>query len=183
MIKINLLPSEGARKVKKKSDDQTQLVIAGGSIILTILFCFYFFWYVPKGTLEHLQAEQVRAQQELQRLKVKVKVVEDFERNTAKLRKKNQIIKNLRKAQGRPVHLLDDLSASLPDRVWLISLTEKKGEVDLVGKALSNADIVDYISNLKRFPAFQEVQLNESRTSQEKNVSIYKFKIKVKTST
>ncbi|HEX9757070.1 MAG TPA: PilN domain-containing protein [Nitrospiria bacterium] len=180
MIKINLLPSEGARKVKKKNEGQAQFVIAGASVFITFLFCVYFFWYVPNGKITQLQIEHTNAQKELQKLKEQVKVVDNYESNKKVLQRKNEIIKNLRKKQSRPVHLLDDLSNKLPDRVWLKSFSESKGVISIEGKALSNSDIVDYIANLKSSQFFLDVQLEESRKTIEKNIPIYNFKLKVK---
>ena len=180
MIKINLLPTDKVRKVKKKAEDRTQFVVAGGGCVLTFLFCTYFFWYVPNGKISQLQAEQTKATQELQRLQEQVKVVENYERDKKALEEKNRIIQELREKQGGPVHVLDDLSSFLPDRVWLKSFSEQNGIVDLDGSALSNADIVDYIGNLKRSAFFTDVELLESRQMTEKNIPIYSFKLKIK---
>ena len=180
MIKINLLQTGAIRKDKKKTEDQTQLFVVGGSTVATILLCAYVFWYVPNGTIAQLQGEQNLAQQELTRLQEQVKVVDDFEKNRKALENKNEIIRNLRKKQSGPVHVLDDLSNKLPDRVWIKSFTESNGLIKLEGNALSNADIVDYIDNLESSSYFTNVQLQESRKKMEKNIPIYSFKLRMK---
>ncbi|MFQ5543727.1 MAG: PilN domain-containing protein, partial [Nitrospiria bacterium] len=89
-----------------------------------------------------------------------------------------QIIRQLRKNQSIPVYLLDEISKRLPERVWLINLTERSGIVDLSGKATTNSEIVDFINNLKEASLFKDVQILESRQKQEGNVTIYSFRLK-----
>jgi type IV pilus assembly protein PilN len=73
---------------------------------------------------------------------------------------------------------LDELSRSLPDRVWLTSLVEQSGKVDLEGKAVTNAEIVDFINNLKASRYIREILLIESRQVTEDGVPVYNFKLK-----
>ncbi len=183
MIKINLIPPEGGKKkVKKKSAEQTQFVVAGGSTFITVLFCVYFLWYVPNGRIAQLQVEKTNAERQLQKIKEQVKVVDNFEKNKKDLQRKNKIIKDLRKKQSGPVHILDDLSHHLPDRVWLKNFSESGGIIKLTGNALSNSEIVDYIANLKGSSYFKSVKLTESRKGKEENVPVYIFKLEIKVS-
>jgi type IV pilus assembly protein PilN len=73
---------------------------------------------------------------------------------------------------------LDDLSQSLPDRVWLTSLLEQSGKVELEGKAVTNAEIVEFINNLKASRHIREILLIESRQVTENGVPVYNFKLK-----
>jgi type IV pilus assembly protein PilN len=95
------------------------------------------------------------------------------------LEEKNRIIGQLKKNQSGPVHLLDELSRNLPDRVWLLAMSEQGGKIDLEGRAITNSDIVDFVNNLKRSPFFKDIQIIESRQSSdnEKKISLYNFKL------
>ena len=178
MIRINLLPTGKAKRVKKRTELQTQLMLAGVSVGLTVILCGYFWWQL-NHQITVLRNERGKATKERDDLKEKVKEVENFEQNKKVLEEKNRIIAQLKKNQSGPVHLLDELSKNLPDRVWLVSMNEQGGKLDLEGRAITNADIVDFINNLKRSPFFKDVQIVESRQANdnEKKISIYNFKL------
>ena len=178
MIRINLLPTEKAKRVKKRTELQTQLVLAGISIGLTVILCGYFWWQLSRQVVV-LRSEKAKATKERDALKEQIKEVENFEQNKKILEEKNRIIGQLKRNQSGPVHLLDEVSRNLPDRVWLVSMNEQGGKIDLEGRAITNSDIVDFINNLKRSPFFKDVQIVESRQSSdnEKKIALYNFKL------
>ena len=178
MIRINLLPTGKGKRIKKRTELQTQLMLAGISVGLTVILCGYFWWQL-NHQITVLRNEQGKATKERDELKEKVKEVENFEQNKKVLEEKNRVIAQLKKNQSGPVHLLDELSKNLPDRVWLVSMNEQGGKIDLEGRAITNSDIVDFINNLKRSTFFKDVQIVESRqeTDGEKKISLYNFKL------
>jgi len=177
MIKINLLPSQKAKKGKKKLEIQSQLILA--SIVLSVLFLVLgYIWVLLSEKVDNLTAEKTKLTTELAVLKAKVKEVENYEKDKKAVEEKIKIIEQLRKKQSVPVLLLDQISRSLPDKVWLVSLTEQNGVIDLEGKATTNSEIVDFINNLKKSPLFKDVQILESRQNLEGSISIYTFKLK-----
>jgi type IV pilus assembly protein PilN len=177
MIKINLLSSQKAKKTRKKIEIQSQLILASVALSVVILICGYV-WMVLSERVDHLESEKIRLTTELEVLKTKVKEVENYERDKKVVEEKIKVIEQLRKNQSIPVLLLDEVSRSLPERVWLMSLSEQGGVVDLDGKATTNSEIVDFINNLKKSSIFKDVQILESRQSTEGTISIYSFKLK-----
>lgn len=177
MIKINLLSPEKSKKGRRKIQLESQ-VIWGGLALLGLIIIWTIGWNLLHKKIDHLQFEEARLTTELTALKVQVKEVENFEENKIRVKKKIQIIEQLRKNQSIPVYLLDEISKRLPDRVWLVSLAEKSGTVDLSGKATTNSEIVDFINNLKRASAFQDVEILESRQNKEENTTVYSFRLK-----
>jgi type IV pilus assembly protein PilN len=178
MIKINLLAVTKARKAKKQMEVQYEMVLAGVLIGFVLLGCGYF-WYLLDSRIAHLQNDKVKANAELTVLKQKVKEVENFENNKKILEEKNRIIEQLKKNQGAPVRLLDDISRSMdPLKIWLTTISAQGSQVDIDGKAITNSDIVEFINNLKNTKFFSDIQLIESRQDIELNVPIYKFKLR-----
>jgi len=178
MIRINLLPTAKAKRTKTRTELQTQLLLAGVSVGLTVILCGYFWWQL-NHQITMLRNDQARATKERDVLREKVKEVENYEANKKLLEEKNRIIEQLKRNQSGPVHLLDEISKNLPERVWLVSLNEQEGKIDLAGRAITNADIVDFINNLKRSPFFKDVQIIESKQSNdnEKKIVLYDFKL------
>ncbi len=150
---------------------------AGAAAAMMILI-WYFGWSLLHNKLEHLQTNHSELGTELAALKIKVKEVENYEANKSKVNEKIDIIRQLRKNQSIPVHLLDEISKRLPDRVWLLSLSEQGGNIDLSGKATSNSEIVDFTNNLKTAASFENVQILETRQREEENVTVYSFRLK-----
>ena len=177
MIKVNLLGAPKAKKVKKASQAQTQLALGIFAIVVSILIALYG-WHWLSSKISSLTAEKVSKDKELASLKEKVKEVENLENIKKTLQEKIKIIEQLKSNQSGPVHLLDELSKNLPDRVWLVDFSEQSGNVELSGKAMSNADLVAFLSNLSHGPLFSGVQLIESRAGTEMNADIFSFKIK-----
>ncbi len=178
MIKINLLPLPKARKAKKQMEVQYEFVLAGVLIGFVLVACVYF-WYLLDSRIGRLQADKHKADVELTSLKEKVKEVESYEGNKKDLEEKNRIIEQLKKNQGVPVRLLDEISRSMdPLRIWLSNITVQDSKIDIDGKAIANADIVEFINTMKNTKIFTDIQLIESRQAVELNVPIYNFKLR-----
>jgi type IV pilus assembly protein PilN len=177
MIKINLLPTQKAKKGKKKVEIQSQLILASG--VLSVLFLILGYgWISLNEQVDNLTAEKTKLTTELGVLKTKVKEVENYEKDKKAVEEKIGIIEQLRKNQSIPVLLLDQISRSLPEKVWLVSLNEQNGMIDLEGRATTNNEIVDFINNLKKSTLFKDVQILESIQSTEGTISIYTFRLK-----
>ena len=69
-----------------------------------------------------------RAESETQQLRSVLAQVQKFEAQRALLQQRVTLIEQLRKGQTAPVHLLDEISKSLPDRLWLSELTQTGGD-------------------------------------------------------
>ena len=176
MIRINLLP---VRHKKKDVQAYTALlqaaVILGITLLIVIIFSFYLI-----GKVSDLRTDEAAKAKRLQELQVVLKEVENYEKDNAAYKQKTQIIEQLKKNQHAPLRLLDEVSALLPKGVWLTSMVEKSGIVDISGFAFTNANLVEYVQNLKGSKYMQEVTLIESRQTSVENTFIYSFKLTFK---
>lgn len=177
MIKVNLLGVERPKRARRTGKGPGGLV-GVVAVALLLIGGMGFVWWSMVARVNALEQEKVALNEELNALKAKVKEVENYEKNKKSYEEKIGIIEQLRKNQTGPVRLLDELSRGLPDRVWLTSLTEQAGNVDLEGRAVTNAEVVEYINNLKASSYIKEVQLIESRQVSEGGIPVYNFKLK-----
>ncbi|MEW6682832.1 MAG: PilN domain-containing protein [Nitrospirota bacterium] len=177
MIKVNLLGVERPKRARRTGKGPGGLVSVV-AVALLLIGGMGFVWWSMVARVNALEQEKVALNEELNALKAKVKEVENYEKNKKDYEEKIGIIEQLRKNQTGPVRLLDELSRHLPDRVWLTSLTEQGGKVDLEGRAVTNAEIVEYINNLKASNHIKEIQLIESRQVSEGGIPVYNFKLK-----
>jgi type IV pilus assembly protein PilN len=128
MIKVNLLGIERPKRARRTGKGPGGLV---GVVALALLLIggMGVVWWAMVARVSALEHEKVTLNEELTVLKAKVKEVENYEKDKKSYEEKIGIIEQLRKNQTGPVRLLDELSRSLPDRVWLTLLTEQAGKV------------------------------------------------------
>jgi type IV pilus assembly protein PilN len=59
------------------------------------------------------------------------------------------LIEELRKGQTGPVHLLDEVSRSLPDTMWLTELKQTAADVAIDGRCTTLTALSDFVSGLE----------------------------------
>lgn len=170
MIRINLLAAERPTTKKRAAAAagggppgalQAYLIL-GGLLGLTALGCAAA-WWLKSMALDDLDT-RIRAatkrQQDLQVIQAKV---ESFERKKALLDAKVDLIERLKAQQSGPVHMLDEISKSLPDSVWLTSLEQSGGSnLKIAGETNGLTSVADFIANLQRCGWFPRVDLVDS---------------------
>ena len=151
MIRINLLGVERqkAKKAVAPSFDIGQRLTALCSLVLvvTVLGIGWWYWSLSTETTE-LDAEIARSQQEANRLKSLLNEVKQFEDRRAQLQQRVQLIEQLRGGQSVPVQLLDHVSKSLPDMLWLTSLEQDSGAITIEGRSTTLIALSDFVGNL-----------------------------------
>jgi type IV pilus assembly protein PilN len=152
VIRINLLGVE-RQKAKKAltapSFDIGQRLTALCSLVLVaaLLGIGWWYWSLTTETTE-LQAEIENSQREANRLKSLLNEVKQFEDRRAQLQQRVQLIEQLRSGQSVPVQLLDHVSRSLPDMLWLTSLEQDNGAVTIEGRSTTLIALSDFVGNL-----------------------------------
>jgi Tfp pilus assembly protein PilN len=186
MIKINLLRPEkkdvaagGGTTVsfaEEAKPSRLSIPALVGAIALTV---------VGIGLMYFLQAGELSSQQKLleertlrkAELEKVLKELELIERTKKELDSKIKIIGDLKLKQKDAVLMMDRISRSLPEWVWLTDLTYRSGAVAISGKALSNNLIADLINNLQNSSFFTNVQITSSSRKREAGIDIFEFRI------
>lgn len=176
MIRINLLPVK-----YKKKDYRSYNIFIQASVIsgLTILILAVLTIRLA-DKVSDMKDENAAKEKRLAELKVMIKEVQNYEQDNKSYREKNSIIEQLKNNQRGPVRLLDEISLHLPGGVWLTTLIEKEGFIDINGYAFTNSDLVNYVQNLKSSIYLSDVTLLESRQTTLENTSLYQFKLTLK---
>src|SRR5919109_1405146 len=76
-----------------------------------------------------LGGDIARAQQEQLRLQSIIREVNEFDAQRAQLQQRVQLIEQLRSGQSIPVQMLDVISKSVPDMLWLTDVVQKPIEI------------------------------------------------------
>ena len=157
MIRINLLGGE--RQVKKKAIafDIGQRLTLACSLILVLTAGGVGYWYYALGQRSaQLDADIARAQQEQARLQSIIREVNDFDQQRAALQQRVALIEQLRSGQSIPVQLLDVVSKSVPDMLWLTEMEQKGNDVTIQGQSTTLISLSDFVNNLGTAPLLQK---------------------------
>ncbi len=180
MIRINLLPTQRAKGPTKKWDVELELAIAIGVFVVTVGICVFYSGMLD-DEIDARMLEKQTKEMELNKLKEKVKLVEEFEKRKKLLEDRNRIIEELDKSRSGPVHALDHVSRGLePLKVWLVRLSMKDSEVTVEGKALTNDDVVEFVNNLRRSDYFEDIRLLETRSVIEGKLDVFSFRLNMR---
>jgi len=157
MIRINLLGGE--RQVKKKAiafDIGQRLTLACSLILVLTAVGVGYWYYALQQQSTQLDADILRAQQEQLRLQSIIREVNQFDAQRAALQQRVQLIEQLRSGQSIPVQMLDVISKSVPDMLWLTDLEQKGNDVTMAGNSTTLISLSDFVGNLGMSPMLQK---------------------------
>jgi len=181
MIRINLLATDRGAGTKKKSAGVTtaQRIAIGAALILisTVTVVGWWFWSLRERGRK-LDEEIARAEVEAQQLRSVLAQVQKFETQRAMLQQRVTLIETLRKGQSLPVHLMDEVSKSLPDRVWLISMSQRGKDFMIEARATTLTSLSDFVQNLQTSGWFKPVELVDSAVTQTPQGDLVSFSIR-----
>jgi type IV pilus assembly protein PilN len=178
MIRINLLPFRAARK---KEDIRRQLSVFVLSLVLVLIVAGWFSYYLS-GKIKALNKQIQSTQQQVNKYNKINQEIAGIKKKLELLNKKIDVIKTLDITRKAPVELLRDMSRLVVEkRMWYTELTEKGGEVTVVGIALDNPTVAEYMTRLEKSNNYQNIKLvsinkNDSIEGLALNTFTIKFK-------
>jgi len=126
-----------------------------------------------------LHQELIAARAEKARLQPILREVERFEAQKRDLQQRVNLIEELRQNQVGPVHMLDQISRSMPDRLWLLDMKQTGNEVTLDGKTSTLSSLADFVANLEASGYFAKpVEITNSEEEKANDTDLIKFTVK-----
>lgn len=181
MIRINLLAVERERGKKRVFIGAAHRVTIAASLIVvaTTLVVGWWFWSLREQSAR-LDAELAQAEIETLQIRPVLEQVRKFESQKALLQQRVNLIEQLKKGQSIPVHLLDEVSKSLPDRLWLSEMTQTGADFTLGGITDSLSAVSDFVANLEGTRWFKKpVEIVDSQVQSSPTTGdLIKFQIK-----
>lgn len=184
MIRINLLAVErgAAKKTRGAGAGVTaaQRVTIGAALILigTVVGIGWWYWSLhTRGVRldEEIAAAEIKAQQ----LRSVLAQVQKFETRKAVLQQRVTLIEQLRRGQSAPVHLLDEISRAVPERLWLVSLGQREASFTMEGRTSSLTALSDFVANLEGSSWFRKpVDILDSQVDQTAAGDMVRFTIR-----
>ena len=160
MIRINLLPVRAARR---RENIRRQVSVFALCIVFAVSAMGYLTISMT-GKISDLTDKIETAQTNLKRYQAIEKRVNKIKGELQKLHEKMDIIAKLEEKRAGPVQIMDALTGLVvAEKMWLTSLTEGGGKMNLAGVAMDNETIADFMTRLENSPYFKVVDLISSK--------------------
>jgi type IV pilus assembly protein PilN len=160
MIRINLI-SQTREKPRRSAPTgmagSGQKITVACTLILALAALGLGWWYwTLRKEASQLTDRIASAEQETARLKTMIVQVQQFEERKTQLQQRVTLIEVLRRGQSSPVHVLDSVSRSVPDMLWLTQMEQKGADLTIEGRCMSLTSISDFVDNLGRSGWFKK---------------------------
>jgi type IV pilus assembly protein PilN len=178
MIKINLLPFRTARK-KENIRQQVMIFLLSVVLVLTLM---YGYGTMLSGDIAALESNIEMASSELVTYQQVIRRVKEYENTLRQLMQKNSAIKELELGRAGPVTTMNAMTQCIvPQMMWLTSMSEKDGFLNINGIAVDNATIAHFMERLEESPCFIDVDLQSSQQTEfADTLKVKVFRIKCK---
>jgi type IV pilus assembly protein PilN len=186
VIRINLLHTERKKAKKPVFTVPTghRLTIACSLILVAAVGLLGWRYLALNRESARVDAAIAAAEQETVRLHSLIQQVQQFEQRRTQLQERVGLIEQLRKGQTGPVHMLDQISRSLPQMLWLTELKQNdkvQGEVTLDGRCMTLTALSDFVKNLEDTGYFKksvEIVNSTTEVTPQPPGSLIKFQVR-----
>lgn len=181
MIRINLLPFRAARK---KENIRRQVSVFLLSLVLVVIVAVWFN-FILSGKITSLNKKIAETKAQVEKYNKINKEIADIKKKLDILNKKIEVIKSLDLTRKAPVELLDDMSKLVVEKqMWLTEIEEKSEKFKVVGIALDNPTIAEYMTRIESSPKYSAVKLlSINQDTSVKGLELKKFNIQFQKST
>ncbi len=173
MIKINLLPVRAAKK-KETAKQQIAIFVFSFAGVLVIALALFL---LTMAKINAAKTEIERSEKEIQSLKIKIGEIDNLKKLQAEVKKKLDVLNQLRKEKTGPAMRMAKLSDATPDKLWLTKYSESGANVSLSGIALNEDLIADFMRNLQGSDDFINIELLVSEQTEISGTKAKKFDI------
>jgi type IV pilus assembly protein PilN len=181
MIRVNLLDVERERPKRRAVGlTMAQRVTLACSVILVLTAAGIGWWYwslQQRGA--QLDREILAAEQETQRLRSVLSQVQAFETQRVQLQQRVALIEELQRDRSAPVHMLDEISKSVPDRLWLTQLEQVDNVLTIEGRTTVLTALSDFVAGLESSGYFRRpVEIVSSQVENQQSADLVRFTVK-----
>jgi type IV pilus assembly protein PilN len=151
MIRINLLTTERFQSGKSPAvmlEAKRVTIGASLALLVTVLGLGWWSWSLHQQS-QRLDVEIARAELDTEQLRAVISQVQKFEARKAQLQQRVTLIEQLRHGQTTPVRVLDQISRSVPDRLWLAELKQAGNDFTLGGFATTMTALSDFVARIE----------------------------------
>lgn len=179
MIRINLIGAvPRAPQRAWLPSDQRAAAVGLLLLVATSVGVGGWWWQVSRARAT-VEADIQRAEAELTRLKSVAALVDRAAGRKRELTERLALIDRLHRTERDPVALLETVSRSVPDGLWLMELKQTGTTVQMEGRAHSLTALTDFVERLQTSGRFQRpVDILTTNMETVEDTSVVRFAIK-----
>jgi Tfp pilus assembly protein PilN len=180
MIRVNLLTTgPGTAPPREWVPREHRAALLGlGMLLVTSIGVGGWWWYLKH---QHSVAEMRIAESEakLELLKDAQKLLDAATSRKNELAERLSLIDRLRMAKRAPITLLETISRSVPEGLWLIELKQTGTIIQVDGRAISLTSVSDFAESLQQSGLFKmPVEIVTTTTEVVEETDVIKFSLK-----
>lgn len=136
-------------------------------------------WWQTARDARGIEAQIAFAQTDLTRLKSVAALVDRGVARKLELTERLGLIDRLHRTQRAPVELLETISRSVPDGLWLLELKQTGMAVQIEGRAVSLTALTDFVERLQTSGRFaRPVDIVTTNMETVQDASVVRFALK-----
>lgn len=179
MIQVNLLGSvpRAPRRAWVPADQKS--AAAGLVMLLATALGVGGWWWQTASAERRITVEIASAQTDLARLKGIAALVDRAVARKLELSERLGLIDRLHRTQRAPVELLEAISRSVPDGLWLLELKQNGNALQIEGRAVSLTALTDFVERLQTSGRFaRPVDIVTTNMEIVQDASVVRFALK-----
>jgi len=176
MIKVNLLPVRAAKK-KETAVQQVTIFCVSLVLVAVVVLALYF---VKQMQIASAKNDISTANNKISELKTKIGKLEELKNLKEQVKKKLDVLSQLRKNKTGPAHRLATLSDITPDRLWLTGYSENGNAIKISGLSYTEDLIAVFMRSLEASNDFTGVELVVSEQIESKGTKLKRFELNCK---
>ncbi len=178
MIRVNLLPKD--ERVRQSAPLQLR---AGELVVPVVVLAAVA--AVIAGTVvsqrmafDSMTRSIADVEMQSRALAPQIEKVNQLAQEKAELDLRLGVISKLEQGRVEGVRMMDELAKSVPDHLWLTSVTEDSpGSLTVEGQTFSNLVVSDFMARLERSPMFANVNLEVAERGTIDTHEVVKFRL------
>ena len=171
--RVNLLPH---RAEKRKRAKQHFAIVSVGTAVVAVMIV---------GLVHGYFAERISAQEgrnkfltgEIAKLDTEIAEITKLKEEIRALLARKQVIETLQADRAQTVHLLDELVRTMPEGVFLKSVTQKGMKIQLIGYAQSSARVSTLMRNIEASKWLTGPELVEVKATPQEKRRVSEFNL------
>lgn len=179
MAHINLLPW----REEKRQERQQQFYIVMGLTLAFAILVFYIITGYMNGLLDEQNQRNHYLQQEIAKVDLQIKEIQDLEKKRDRLLARMQVIQDLQQSRPTIVKVFDSLVRTVPEGIHLQVLAREGDKLIVQGVAQTNARVSVFMNQLDKDSAFNESKLRVVQRTSSRDDAIRQFTLEVSEAT
>jgi type IV pilus assembly protein PilN len=176
MIKINLLPVRASRK----KESAIQQIVMAGVVVVLIALIVTSLYAIKRVQVAATKDDIVTDNNKIIEIKKKIGKLEELKTLKEQVKKKLDVLSQLRKNKTGPARRLASLADLTPEQLWLTNYSESGQDVKISGIAFTEELIAQFMRALEASSDFMAVELVVSEQIEVAGTKLKKFDLAMK---